>query len=77
MLKLNFYLLQTFLKYHRSEKGDKDESFGIIENKRICILFLDILRHCQDFFQKLPDLLKIRNACIVFLLNLGRIFLPF
>ena len=33
-----------------------------------------MLYHCQDFQSKLPKLVNIRNACMVYLLNFGMRF---
>ena len=72
MLNLYFYFLQFFLKIQSCEKSVKDKSSGeITKTNKLCNLFLAILGHCQDFLRKLPKLVNIRNACIVYLLNFG------
>ena len=40
----------------------------------LCYSFLDILRPCQDVLPKLPKLVNIRKACIIYLLNFGTQF---
>ena len=73
MLNLYFYFLQ-FLKIQSCEKVLKIQALGNNKTNKPCNLFLAILRHCQDFIRKLPKLVNIRNACIVYLLNFGTQF---
>ena len=71
MLKLYFYFLQFFLKIHTFGKSDIDRKiWGLTKTNRIYNFFFAILGPCQDFLQKQSfSFVKIRNACIVYLLN--------
>ena len=77
MLKLYFYYLQ-FLKIQSCEKSVKYKSSGEYPKlTNYVIFFLAILRLCQDFLRKLPKLIIIRNACIVYLLTFATRFSTF
>ena len=75
MLKLYFYFLQFLLQIQSCEgsvkHGDSGEQPKLIS---YLICFFAMLRHCQDFLRKLPKLVNIRNACMVYLLNFGTQF---
>ena len=56
------------------KKALKEKLGGITKTNKLCNLFLAILCRSQDFLQKLPKLVVIRNACIVYLVNFGTQF---
>ena len=75
MLNLYFYFLQFLPKIQSCEKSVKyksSEEQPKLTNYVNC--FFAILYHCQDFLRKLPKLVVIRNACIVYFLNFGKEF---
>ena len=74
MLKLYFYFLQFLVKIQICEKSVEDKSSGELPKLTNCNLFLAILHLCQDFLRKLPNLVNIRYACMVYLLNFGMRF---
>ena len=78
MLKLYFYFLQIVLKFHTFGRSDIGKNVGKkAKPTKESNMFLGILCHCKDFFRKLPKLVNIRNACIVYLLNVGIQFSTF
>ena len=60
-----------------SVSGKVFKKGGITKTNKLCNLFLAILCHCQDFLRKLPKLVVIRNACIVYTQLWDAIFNPF
>ena len=65
---------EKVLKINNFGKSDKDKSFGEQAKPTNYLIFFAILCLCQDFLWKLPKLVIIRNACIVYLLNFGTRF---
>ena len=61
-----FYNLQFLQKILSCEKSDEDKSSAQKLNKtnKLCDLFPNIFRHCQDFLRKLPKLVTIHYACM-------------
>ena len=69
MLNLNFSFCNFFWKFTIVKKVLKIKAQGNTKSNKLSSLFLAILRHRQDFLRKLPKLVNIRNACMVYLLN--------
>ena len=59
------------------QKELKIKTLGLTKTNKLFNLFLAILRPCQDLLRKLPKVVNIRNACIVFLLTFGTRFSTF
>ena len=73
-VKFILQLCKLFRKFKLLEKVIKAKALANKQNQQIIYIFLAILRHGQDFLQKLPKLVNIRNVCIVYLLNFGTQF---
>ena len=74
-IKVHFYLfIHFFWKIKVVRKIFKIKALENSQKKQFMYFFPNIFRLCQDFYRKLPKLVKIRHASVVYLLNFGTRF---